>query len=202
MDIQKTCSLCGEIKSVTEFYVHNQTGRVRNPCKACAAERTKKWKAENPEKVRVSVRESTRRRRADPAKLALEREQERRRRHKGPQAITTECSRCGSEFTYIRTTQRRLLCDECKRSDWAFKKYGLSAAELADLRAAHAGRCGICATHRPGGKSNTEFHIDHDHGTGAIRGLLCAACNTAIGLFQNNPTHLRAAADYLERHRI
>lgn len=42
--------------------------------------------------------------------------------------------------------------------------------------------------------------IDHNHETGQIRGVLCARCNTAIGLVFENPETLRAAADYIERY--
>jgi hypothetical protein len=47
-----------------------------------------------------------------------------------------------------------------------------------------------------------ELHCDHDHATGKIRGLLCARCNMAIGLFKDNPVFLRSAIEYLERNKI
>lgn len=51
--------------------------------------------------------------------------------------------------------------------------------------------CDIC-------KEYTEYPvIDHCHSTGRVRGVLCPAHNTALGLFKDNPVHLRAAATYL-----
>lgn len=38
----------------------------------------------------------------------------------------------------------------------------------------HAGRCAVCG-------SGPSLVLDHDHGTGYVRGLLCVACNGAEG---------------------
>lgn len=42
--------------------------------------------------------------------------------------------------------------------------------------------------------------IDHNHSSGEIRGILCYTHNTGLGMFQDNPETLRAAATYLETH--
>lgn len=41
------------------------------------------------------------------------------------------------------------------------------------------------------------MHVDHDHATGAIRGVLCLNCNQGIGKFGDDPDLLRRAAVYL-----
>jgi hypothetical protein len=41
---------------------------------------------------------------------------------------------------------------------------------------------------------------DHDHATGAIRGWICARCNSGLGLLGDSAVRVRAALDYLERH--
>jgi len=60
------------------------------------------------------------------------------------------------------------------------------------------GHCKIC------GKSATgkDGHTDHDRETRQLRDLLCGRCNRGIGWFQEDPELLRAAADYIERHRL
>lgn len=64
--------------------------------------------------------------------------------------------------------------------------------------------CMICgeAERITNGKSGKirDMAIDHCHATGRIRALLCSPCNTAIGLFKDDPATLRKAAEYLERH--
>jgi recombination endonuclease VII len=76
------------------------------------------------------------------------------------------------------------------------KRYGISAAEFEAILARQHGACGICERpfqHTP--------HIDHDHATHTVRGLLCSMCNLGLGHFEDNPTFLRNAARYLERWR-
>lgn len=49
------------------------------------------------------------------------------------------------------------------------------------------------------GKEVDRLRVDHCHTTGKFRGLICDKCNLGIGHFADNPSLLRAAADYLER---
>lgn len=62
--------------------------------------------------------------------------------------------------------------------------------------------CAICKNpeKRMGrnGKDITRLCIDHCHKTGKIRGLLCHACNTAIGKFKDRIDFLEAAIQYLK----
>ena len=68
--------------------------------------------------------------------------------------------------------------------------------ELYDrLIAEQDGGCAIC--HRP--PATRRLHIDHDHKTGKVRGLLCFTCNRFLCMGGVTPDRLRAAADYLER---
>lgn len=84
---------------------------------------------------------------------------------------------------------QRVKADQARR--W---KYGLSPAEYDAMVAAQDGRCAIC------GAISTLF-VDHDHATGKVRGLLCCACNTALGMLRDSQSVMRAAAAYMERHQ-
>ncbi len=72
------------------------------------------------------------------------------------------------------------------------RDYGITHAQYVEMEIAQDGRCAICHK-RPAG----HLHIDHDHATGKVRGLLCGNCNTALGLLQDEPHLLDRAAEYL-----
>ena len=62
------------------------------------------------------------------------------------------------------------------------------------MRLAQGGVCAIC-------REAPAVHVDHDHATGEVRGMLCFPCNAAIGHLRDDPRVVRAAAAYLERAR-
>ena len=76
--------------------------------------------------------------------------------------------------------------------------YGITAEDYFALLAQQENRCAVCRTEEWGGKHGVP-HVDHDHATNKVRGLLCDSCNAGLGRFRDNPTALRRAADYLER---
>lgn len=82
-------------------------------------------------------------------------------------------------------------------------KYGLSKSLLADLLAIQDGLCAICGrtlsldSHAP---KLDRANVDHDHATGAVRGLLCLKCNNGLGSFGDNRNSLIAAITYLDQH--
>lgn len=78
------------------------------------------------------------------------------------------------------------------------RKYQLAPHQYDAMLAAQDGVCAICSTDKPGGNSS-RFHIDHDHASGEIRGLLCSRCNQMLGYAQDDPKRLLGAADYLRK---
>lgn len=78
------------------------------------------------------------------------------------------------------------------------KKYGITVEQVEAMAKAQDGRCGCCPAVL--GENGAKVCVDHDHVTRAVRGLLCDPCNKALGLMQDDPARLRAAAEYLERH--
>ena len=74
-------------------------------------------------------------------------------------------------------------------------RYGVTAEDVDSIRKSQGYSCAICGTHEdnlPRG-----LHVDHDHVTNLVRGMLCQLCNSAIGLFSDSPVALRSAIAYL-----
>ena len=78
------------------------------------------------------------------------------------------------------------------------KRYGITPEQFDDLLAAQDGCCACCGTDTAGGQYGT-FHVDHDHTTGKIRGLLCYPCNTGIGKLGDTLEGVERAASYMRR---
>jgi hypothetical protein len=79
-------------------------------------------------------------------------------------------------------------------------RYGITAAEYDALLAAQAGACACCgATANRNGK---RLFVDHDHETGAVRGVICHKCNAGIGALGDNVEGVRRALAYLERAQM
>lgn len=88
----------------------------------------------------------------------------------------------------------------CRMRDASLRKnYGITHERYGELLAAQGGKCAICGTDNPG-IHNAYFHIDHDHDTGVVRGVLCEWCNKGLGHFKDEPRRLEAAIQYLARH--
>lgn len=82
--------------------------------------------------------------------------------------------------------------------------YGLTLGEHEHMLVSQGSVCKVCGhpesrRHRDGG--SVALHVDHDHETGIVRGLLCHKCNVGLGSFNDDPELLRKAADYIEQHR-
>jgi hypothetical protein len=72
------------------------------------------------------------------------------------------------------------------------RTYGMSVEDLDSMLLLQHGVCAICQT-------EPAAHVDHDHQTDKVRGLLCFRCNAALGQLGDDPLVVRRAARYLER---
>lgn len=109
-------------------------------------------------------------------------------------ALERRCDWCSTPFTAARSDSH--WCSwKCRRKAIALRPYGMTADDLRASLAAHGFRCAGCAAPI----DMDDRHIDHDHETGALRGLLCPPCNLTIGVARENIERLLGLAQYLGR---
>jgi hypothetical protein len=97
------------------------------------------------------------------------------------------CANIGRNKNYQKAYHRKI-------------KYNLTQEEY-DLKLKKQNySCGICGLHQD--DYHKSFSVDHNHSTGAVRGLLCNNCNSGIGFFMENLTVIKKAIKYLKEYKI
>lgn len=81
--------------------------------------------------------------------------------------------------------------------------YDLTQDRYDAMFVAQGGLCAICQEPERAVLRGVvkRLCVDHDHETGRVRALLCARCNRAVGMMQDDPELLSLAAGYLTFHR-
>jgi len=92
---------------------------------------------------------------------------------------------------YRREYRQRRKVEE--RDAYLKRTFGITQADYQDLLAHQGGGCAICGK-QPG---KISLHVDDDHETGEVRGLLCVGCNNSLGQMHDEPRLLLRAADYV-----
>lgn len=123
-------------------------------------------------------------------------------------ATEGHCSLCkqikpATEF-YLSNTNANGLHGWCKScsdrravENGRKRLFGVSPEAFAAMLKAQGGCCAICKS--PEDQSKKAFCIDHDHQTGAVRGILCTQCNSLLGMAKDKISTLHEAIHYLER---
>lgn len=95
--------------------------------------------------------------------------------------------------------QRDQATQPQRRAKQLAQRYGLTLEQYEALWQRQDGRCAVCRRELVEGAGRTRATcVDHDHDTGAVRGLLCQTCNRALGLLGDNLEVVRRALDYLQ----
>lgn len=131
------------------------------------------------------------------------------------------CVNCGEDFTPSKYDKRiKYCCNQCriearKNSKYTTKwsqenkekvkcyidtrktvKNNSSKVKYATDLEQQNNSCAICKIDIK--NYSHSFHVDHDHVTGGIRGLLCSECNLALGKFEDSIEILSNAINYLK----
>lgn len=109
--------------------------------------------------------------------------------------LTSVCIECDN------SRRRRAHRANPEQSKWTTikKKYDLTKEQYETLWAQQEERCAVygCVS------SNWDrgWIVDHSHNTGKVRGIVCTNCNLLLGHAKDDAERLRAAANYLEKHK-
>jgi hypothetical protein len=124
-----------------------------------------------------------------------------------PSNLKIENIRLG-RFIYDRVEKdgkkKHKMTPEAQRHYGLKRYYGIDLAKYQEMLLEQNGVCGICKkpeTSVVNGKIKP-LAVDHCHDSEKIRGLLCARCNQAIGLLNEDVNILSNAIEYLRKHSI
>jgi hypothetical protein len=108
--------------------------------------------------------------------------------------LSGECRQCKKEYEKSYRSAHSQKIAVKRRNRGLVARYGITEERYQELFVQQKGCCAICD--KPSGEKR--LHVDHDHATGRVRGLLCYPCNVGIGYLRDDPRKLRAAAQYLD----
>lgn len=113
----------------------------------------------------------------------------------GQAGLASRCYHCVNSRRRWRREQDplRVKRQELKhRKKSRAKRYGMTLEQYDTLLIDQCGRCAICDVQLK------VPYVDHDHTSGAVRGLLCLSCNTGLGHFKDNAQRLARAIAYVD----
>lgn len=82
------------------------------------------------------------------------------------------------------------------RKHYSLARYGLGIGEFQKMLEQQGHACAICGTKE--NRDGKSLYVDHDHVTGAVRGLLCRKCNTGLGLLGDGLEGIEKVMKYLK----
>jgi hypothetical protein len=78
------------------------------------------------------------------------------------------------------------------------KRHGVTPEQYGEMFNKQEGKCAICGKHQD--KLKSSLHVDHNHETNKIRGLLCYKCNSVLGYADDDIQILLQAIEYLKNN--
>ena len=92
------------------------------------------------------------------------------------------------------STQREKLILQRRNANYR-KNFGITVHQYDLLLNSQKGVCAICFRN----EDKKMLHVDHDHSSGIVRGILCENCNRGIGMFKDDIKLLASAINYLKK---
>jgi hypothetical protein len=203
-----------DLKSYQRDYYQRNKEKIKQQAREWAQANPEKRKAiaqkhqaKKPKSLRVKL---------DAETLAANRKKTNKLRYATPEAKakTSDVTKRWAHENLERYAEIRHLASIRFR----LRKRGMTIEQFEKMLVDQGYCCAICKSPTTGNKRNGQgakprlaegwpttaqqgdftWHVDHDHKTGKVRGLLCHPCNAALGLVRDDPSILRAMIEYLK----
>lgn len=184
----KICNICKQAKPFSKFHRRSRTkDGLLHRCRDCVRlekeKRAKTFASENPARLNKICTK------CKIIKPLLDFQ----RKWGTRDGLSCQCKSCKRDFYY----KNHLSMRRKSRARCMFRKFGISPAQFEEKLAQQGGKCAAC------GKIPSDArrpHIDHDHRTGKVRGILCHGCNVSLGMLRDDVDTILKLAAYLKSH--
>jgi hypothetical protein len=190
--IVRTCRDCGQIKPIDDFHTSPRRKHGRGSyCQLCYNERSKKsYRKRMLEKhgreVRTPYKAPDGFRRCPDCDTVKPLEDFPLNKSK-PSGYERYCLPCHN----VRCRENKIKNHGSTRQYHLKRRYKITQVDFDMLLALQGAKCAICSASDP-------EHVDHDHVSGEVRGILCFNCNGGLGQFKDDVTTMQRAITYLK----
>jgi hypothetical protein len=204
----KVCTSCQEPKPLDAFV--NKTAMrdgKAHTCKQCCNEKLKEWQRSKRPRRTTAINRRPGRWILKPCEFCGEEFNVRQMIKHLPRCPKNTNAR-GPKVDYAPLENMKAISDQAdaKRKAnaryWNLKvSYGITPADYDRMLAEQEGRCFICREEPTmNNRSERSLHVDHDHATGQVRGLLCTRCNHLVGNCLESEAILDSPKSYLRSY--
>jgi len=191
----KICNKCNVEKLLKDFYTSEilKCGYA-STCKICESKRVRNYFQQVKQQPKTHIKYKT-------CNICREKKSI-SQFSKNKTRLDGYCLRCKTCYSLKNTgyrnknKQRNLIAFNHKNRMHSKKRdYGILEYEIQEKMNQQRGGCAICECDL--GTLERQYHIDHNHNTNQVRGLLCSSCNTLLGAAKEQEKILFKAITYL-----
>lgn len=115
------------------------------------------------------------------------------------------CRECNKKMARKYRLENPEKARKAVKSSAIKRRYGITPEDKERMLKNQGYKCAICGEELflfgDMENRNKVAHVDHNHETGEVRGLLCDKCNRGLGYFRDNTDYLLSAISYLKKNK-
>lgn len=97
----------------------------------------------------------------------------------------------------VKNASKRAQYYKDNKLKFRVAKYGITEEDYNQMVEAQGNSCKVCYRYFEEVDRLSTPHIDHDHETGKVRGLLCLHCNSALGQLEDDEDIIESLLMYI-----